>query len=106
VLFVQNLATCRANVRQKIESVAVTMHSVRVLRESGLSGGPMDGLRSFVAAKKYGPFAGLAESAAVENLICSHPDVDEAAVVGVDDPDFGQRLKAFVRRLLEQGGVR
>jgi fatty-acyl-CoA synthase len=32
----------------------------------------------------------------VENLICSHPDVAEAAVVGVADPDFGQRLKAFV----------
>jgi fatty-acyl-CoA synthase len=32
----------------------------------------------------------------VENLICSHPGVDEAAVVGVADPDFGQHLKAFV----------
>ncbi len=32
----------------------------------------------------------------VENLICSHPDVDEAAVIGVPDPDFGQRLKAYV----------
>lgn len=32
----------------------------------------------------------------VENLICGHPGVDEAAVVGVDDPDFGQRLNAYV----------
>lgn len=32
----------------------------------------------------------------VENLICTHPDVDEVAVIGVSDADFGQRLKAFV----------
>ena len=39
MLFVKNLATCRANVRQKAESVAVTLRSVRVLRESGMSDG-------------------------------------------------------------------
>nr|WP_233213420.1 AMP-binding protein [Mycobacterium sp. QGD 101] len=32
----------------------------------------------------------------VENLISAHPAVDEVAVIGVDDPDFGQRLKAYV----------
>jgi fatty-acyl-CoA synthase len=32
----------------------------------------------------------------VEDLIASHPDVVEAAVVGVDDDEFGQALKAFV----------
>ena len=32
----------------------------------------------------------------VENLLAGRPDVREAAVVGVDDPDFGKRLKAFV----------
>ena len=32
----------------------------------------------------------------VEDLLASHPDVVEAAVVGVDDDEFGQRLKAFV----------
>ena len=32
----------------------------------------------------------------VEDLLVSHPDVVEAAVVGVDDDEFGQRLKAFV----------
>jgi len=32
VLFVNNLATCRSNLRQKAESMAVTLHSVRVLR--------------------------------------------------------------------------
>jgi fatty-acyl-CoA synthase len=50
--------------RQKLDNMAVTMQSLRVLRESGLSGGPREGLRSFLCAKKYGPFAGVIESAA------------------------------------------
>ena len=32
----------------------------------------------------------------VEDVIALHPDVVEAAVVGVPDPQFGARLKAFV----------
>jgi fatty-acyl-CoA synthase len=32
----------------------------------------------------------------VEDVIASHPDVDEVAVIGVADEEFGQRLKAFV----------
>jgi fatty-acyl-CoA synthase len=32
----------------------------------------------------------------VENLLTSRQDVADAAVIGVPDPDFGQRLKAFV----------
>jgi len=32
----------------------------------------------------------------VEDCLARHPDVVEAAAVGVDDPDFGQRLRAFV----------
>lgn len=32
----------------------------------------------------------------VENLLVEHPDVLEAAVLGVDDVDFGQRLRAYV----------
>jgi fatty-acyl-CoA synthase len=34
----------------------------------------------------------------VEDLLASRPDVYEAAVIGVPDPEFGQRLKAFVVR--------
>jgi fatty-acyl-CoA synthase len=32
----------------------------------------------------------------VEDLLASHPEVREAAVIGVDDERFGQRLRAFV----------
>lgn len=32
----------------------------------------------------------------VENLLSDHPEVIEAAVVGVDDVEFGKRLRAFV----------
>jgi acyl-CoA synthetase (AMP-forming)/AMP-acid ligase II len=34
----------------------------------------------------------------VENLLAEHAGVVEAAVIGVDDPDFGQRLRAYVVR--------
>jgi acyl-CoA synthetase (AMP-forming)/AMP-acid ligase II len=32
----------------------------------------------------------------VEDLLADHPEIEEAAVVGVGDEEFGQRLKAFV----------
>jgi fatty-acyl-CoA synthase len=32
----------------------------------------------------------------VEDLLADHEQVEEAAVIGVDDDEFGQRLKAFV----------
>ncbi len=34
--------------------------------------------------------------AEVEDLISGHPDIIEATAIGVDDKDFGQRLRAFV----------
>ena len=39
----------------------------------------------------------------VEDLLTNHPDVDEAAVIGVPDAEFGQRLKAFVVPLQADG---
>ncbi|TEA06314.1 long-chain-fatty-acid--CoA ligase FadD2 [Mycobacteroides salmoniphilum] len=36
--------------------------------------------------------------AEVEDLISGHPDVIEATALGVDDPDWGARLRAFVVR--------
>jgi fatty-acyl-CoA synthase len=32
----------------------------------------------------------------VEELLSKHPKISDAAVVGVEDKDFGQRLKAFI----------
>ncbi len=32
----------------------------------------------------------------VEDCLCRHPAVDDAAAIGVDDEDYGQRLRAFV----------
>jgi fatty-acyl-CoA synthase len=32
----------------------------------------------------------------VEDLLADHPAIEEVAVIGVDDEDFGQRLRAFV----------
>ncbi|MGZ4514282.1 MAG: AMP-binding enzyme, partial [Mycobacterium sp.] len=32
----------------------------------------------------------------VEEALAQHPDILEAAVVGVDDDEFGQRLRAYV----------
>jgi fatty-acyl-CoA synthase len=34
----------------------------------------------------------------VENLLLQHEDIADAAVIGVEDADFGARLKAFVVR--------
>jgi fatty-acyl-CoA synthase len=46
----------------------------------------------------------------VEDVIAGHPDVVEAAVIGIDDDEFGQRLKAFVVRragaAVDEAGVR
>jgi fatty-acyl-CoA synthase len=32
----------------------------------------------------------------IEQLLSARPDVADAAVIGIDDPDFGQRLRAYV----------
>ena len=45
----------------------------------------------------------------VEKTLAAHPDVAEAAVLGVDDEQYGQRLVAFVvlaRRRLGHAGRR
>jgi fatty-acyl-CoA synthase len=34
--------------------------------------------------------------AEIESLLVGRPDIADVAVIGVDDPDFGQRLRAFV----------
>jgi len=35
----------------------------------------------------------------IENCLADHPEIDEAAIVGVADPELGERVKAVVRRV-------
>ncbi|MFN8545424.1 MAG: AMP-binding protein [Candidatus Binatia bacterium] len=35
----------------------------------------------------------------IENCLASHPEVDEAAIIGAPDPELGERVKAVIRRV-------
>lgn len=61
------LIPCSAKVAGAVDRLEVTARSLKVLRDAGLSGGPIDGIRSAKLVRRYGGFAGVIESAAVKN---------------------------------------
>ncbi len=75
-----------------------TKESVDGLLSSGDVGRLEDGLL-FVEGRDDDMIVSGGENvfpAEVEELLAAHPEVAEAAVVGVDDEEFGQRLRAVV----------
>jgi len=46
----------------------------------------------------------------IENCLAAHPEIDEAAIIGAEDPELGERVKAVIRlrkgAKLDEDGVR
>ncbi|MGH3518035.1 MAG: acyl-CoA synthetase [Haloechinothrix sp.] len=79
---------------------SVAAKSIQVMREAGLAGRPSEGIRSAIAVRKYGPFAGVIEIGARR---------DPHAVALVDElgeltfQQIDQRANALARAWAQQG---
>ena len=89
-----------ARVADTVDRVKVTAHSIKVLREAGLSGGPVDGIRSAKLVRKYGGFAGVLEAAAVKNTDAI-AITDEAG--DLTFAELNDRVNALARAWTKQG---
>ena len=78
-------------------ATADTITSDRWLRTGDI--GRMEGGRLYLSSRKRDLIFRGGENVypvEIEKIIEDHPDVEECGVIGVDDPELGQRVKAFV----------
>jgi fatty-acyl-CoA synthase len=85
---------------KRLNRLKETVRSLKVLREAGLSGGLMDGIRSARFVRQYGGFAGVIESAAVKNTD-SIAITDEAG--DVTFAELNGRVNALARAWTNEG---
>ncbi|MGH3564348.1 MAG: AMP-binding protein, partial [Mycobacterium sp.] len=90
----------RAKMAGMANRLKVTARSIKVLRDAGLSGGPLDGIRSAMLVRKYGGFAGVVAAAAAKN----------ASAIAITDEfgdltfaDLNGRVNALARAWTKQG---
>ncbi len=79
------------------EATAETITPDRWLRTGDI--GRLEGGRLFLSSRKRDLIFRGGENVypvEIEKIIEDHPDVEECGVIGVDDPELGQRVKAVV----------
>ncbi len=79
------------------EATAETITADRWLRTGDI--GRMEGGRLYLSSRKRDLIFRGGENVypvEIEKIIEDHPDVEECGVIGVDDPELGQRVKAVV----------
>ncbi len=79
------------------EETASTITADRWLRTGDI--GRLDDGRLYLSSRKRDLIFRGGENVypvEIEKIIEDHPDVEECGVIGVDDPELGQRVKAFV----------
>ncbi len=79
------------------EATAETITADRWLRTGDI--GRMEGGRLYLSSRKRDLIFRGGENVypvEIEKIIEDHPDVEECGVIGVDDPELGQRVKAVI----------